>query len=149
MVKKIKTVKKAKAIKNPTKKQQLAMTKRQQMQSEEAVDAVIIAPKKFMTGAEVVEECKSKIIDIHIPAWDSYIKGKVPTVKEIDELRKNNIGDEAFSEALFRASLIDFTDKDFDNLKESNGLKYMEFMKAVMDNTDLFSNALRQDNLKK
>lgn len=105
--------------------------------------------KVFMTGLEVVKKCESKIIDIYIKAWDSYIRGKVPSPKEIKDLRLQHKDAESFNDALFRASLIDFTDKDFKALEASNGLRYLELMTAVLENTDLFGNVLKEKNIKK
>jgi hypothetical protein len=107
------------------------------------------APKKYLSGAEVVNICEAKIVDIYVPGWDAYIRGKVPSPKAIQELRLKAPTQEAFQEKLFRACLIDFSEADFEKLEESNGLRYYELMTAVIENTDLFSQALTKENIKK
>lgn len=106
------------------------------------------ADKKVFSGKDVVSICASKIVEINIPGWDGCIRGRVPSPKKILELRTKAPTNEAFQEQLFRACLIDFTDEDFEALADSNGLRYYELMTAVIENTDLFSKALSQDNVK-
>lgn len=120
-----------------------------QAKSQKLAEQIANEPKVFLTGAQVVKKCESKIIEIYIPAWKQYIRGKVPTPKVIKELRLKHKNSEAFNDALFRATLIDFADKDFDALEESNGLRYLELMTAVLENADLFGNALKEKNIKK
>jgi hypothetical protein len=110
---------------------------------------VVSEGKKMLSGKDVVGICAAKIIEIHIPGWDAYIRGQVPSPRVIQELRLQATTQEAFQEALFRKCLIDFTDDDFKALEESNGLRYYELMTAVIENTDLFSQALTKENIKK
>jgi len=112
-------------------------------------DAVIVEKKVFLTGKEVVKKCKAKIVEIYIEPWKQYIRGQVPTPKIIKKLREKYKDADAFNDALFRASLIDFTEEDFVELEKSNGIRYLELMTAVISNTDLFSNALKSKNIKK
>lgn len=107
------------------------------------------AEKKYLSGAQVAEICEAKIVDIYIKGWDSYVRGKVPSPKMIQELRLKAPTQEEFQEKLFRACLIDFTEADFQKLENANGLRYYELMTAVIENTDLFSQAMTKDNIKK
>jgi hypothetical protein len=116
-----------------------------------SVKKMVAAPaaKKYISGADAVNICEAKIVDIYIPGWDSYVRGKVPSPKAIQELRLKASTQEEFQEKLFRACLIDFKEEDFAKLEEANGLRYYELMTAVIENTDLFSQAMTKDNIKK
>lgn len=116
---------------------------------EEVVKPVEMKENKILSGKDVVNICEAKIVIVTIPGWDACIRARVPSPKQITELRLKAATNEDFQEKLFRACLIDFSEEDFNALEESNGLRYYELMTAVVENTDLFSRALTQDNIKK
>lgn len=95
--------------------------------------------KKYLSPADLLQICKSSVVDVPIPAWDAYVKCKIPSADEIYNLRVSAPSNEDFQKALFRACLIDFTPAQLDELSESNGLKYFELYNAVINNTDLFT----------
>jgi hypothetical protein len=101
-----------------------------------------------LSGKQIMEACAAKIVNVPVPGWDASVRCRVPNPGTIYEMRLASANNEVFMKKLFQACLVDLTKEQVDELENSNGLKYYELYNAVISNTDLFTNALKKENVK-
>lgn len=118
------------------------MTAKKQKKSAGA-SAPVLSPK------DILKHLENEVVFVSVPEWGATVECRIPDADELFKLRMANSENEAFQKALFKASLLGFTDKDIEKLEKGNGLKYFQLFTAVMGCTDLFTTALKEDNIKK
>jgi len=104
--------------------------------------------KKIFSPNDIIEHCKSRIVDVYIPSMDACIRCQLPVGDAIYTMRASAKTDDEFKKLLFKACLVDFSDKQMEKLEKSDGLRFMELFSMVMGSTDLFTKAMGQGNIK-
>lgn len=107
-----------------------------------------IENEKLLSPAQILDICKTKIVDVLVPSWDACVRCSVPKASIIYDMRVKAKDNEVFQKKLFQACLLDFTPEQLTELEEANGLKYLELYSAVISNTDLFTQSLSKQNIK-
>lgn len=108
---------------------------------------VVNAPKA-MSPEEVIKHCKANIVDVLIPSWNATVRCKLPNAQAIYDMRLEAKDDEGFQRLLFKASLMDFSDKQIKKLESEDGLKFFALYNSVINCTDLFRQKLSVENIK-
>lgn len=103
----------------------------------------------LLSPAQVMDVLEAKIVEVLVPEWNAKVKCRMPTHKTINMLRTVCENEEALSTSLVKACLVDFTDEQMTLMEQAHGLRYVQLVKAVCENVDLFQKAMTVDNIKK